>query len=175
MLIFFDNGLPIFYIQKRIGLNNKLFKMFKFRTMIKNADKDELGYMCYEGDKRITKIGRILRKYSLDELPQLFNIIKGEMSFVGPRPAVFDEFERENLHQSYIKYIKMRNLLKPGLTGLVQIFGRNELTWKKKFAFDKIYFQKIYKNQLINLIIDSYILFKTFSIIFSEKGEYDPI
>ncbi len=68
----------------------------------------------------------------------------------------------------------MRNLLKPGLTGLVQIFGRNELTWKKKFAFDKIYFQKIYKNQLINLIIDSYILFKTFSIIFSEKGEYDP-
>tara|TARA_B100000212_G_scaffold192610_1_gene145225 strand:+ start:404 stop:1024 length:621 start_codon:yes stop_codon:yes gene_type:complete len=173
-LIYFDNGLPIFYVQKRIGLKNKLFRIFKFRTMIKNAEKDELGYMCYEGDKRITKVGKILRKYSLDELPQLINILKGEMSFVGPRPAVFDEFERENLHKSCDKYLKIRSLFKPGLTGFVQIHGRNELTWNKKLAYDKLYYYKVYNNQLIHFIIDSYILIATFYIIFSDKGEYDP-
>ena len=91
ILIISKDGLPIFYVQNRIGFKGKYFKMFKFRTMIKNADKDKLGYICYEGDKRITTLGRVLRKYSLDELPQLINILLGNMSFVGPRPAVYDE------------------------------------------------------------------------------------
>ena len=173
VLILFFDGLPIFYKQKRIGLNGNLFKMYKFRTMIRNADADPLGYMCYENDKRITFLGRFLRKYSLDELPQLFNIISGKMSFVGPRPAVFDEFERENLPINLNKYIHLRNKVKPGLSGLVQIYGRNELSWKEKLVYDTFYIKKVKISNLNYFLIDLYIILRTFLIIFSSRGEFD--
>ena len=173
VLIAIQDGRPIFYTQKRIGLNGKYFMMYKFRTMIKNADKDKLGYLCFEGDKRITNLGRIFRKYSLDELPQLLNIMIGNMSFVGPRPAVFDEFERENLPEKFQKYIKIRTEVKPGLTGFVQIHGRNELSWEEKLVFDKVYINKIKKSNINYFLLDFLIIIKTFFIVFSSKGEYD--
>ena len=170
ILIYFLDGHPVFFSQKRIGLNGKYFSLLKFRTMKNNSEKSHTGYYCYEGDPRITKLGRFLRKYSLDELPQIFNIIKGEMSFVGPRPAIHDELIGEKISINNKHMISKRVKVLPGLTGYSQVKARNDLSWDEKLNLDKKYFNYLEK---IPFLIDFYIIFMTFSSILFPQGEYD--
>ena len=147
------HGFPIFFIHYRLGLNGKPFKMIKFRSMLVGPS------VSSEDDvKRITKLGRILRKTSLDEVPVLLNVIKGDMSLVGPRPMPLKYLKRFDECQ-----IKRLNI-KPGITGLAQISGRNSLSWRKKFDLDVKYLSKQ------SFIFDFYILLKTFIIVFKGVG-----
>ena len=143
---------PIF-VQIRPGYKGKLFKIYKFKTM--RDVKPEVGLTDFE---RITKIGGFLRKLSLDELPQLFNVVFGQMSFVGPRPLL-----PEYLSLYSIDQMRRHNVL-PGITGWSQINGRNSISWKEKFDLDIWYVQ----NQ--SLIIDFNILIKTFLVVITKKG-----
>lgn len=133
-----DGGKPLFR-QLRVGLNGQAFEILKFRTMIENAEHHGTGLDSYSDDPRVTKIGKILRNSSLDELPQLFNIFKGDMSFVGPRPpVVYSPYKYED----YPQYAKVRFNVKPGVTGWAQVNGRNDLSWEEKFKFDNEYLQR---------------------------------
>lgn len=128
--IFFTMGTPIFYKQLRIGKDNKPFYIYKFRTMMNAL---EINGRILSDDERITKFGIILRKTSLDELPQLINVIKGEMSLVGPRPLLPEYlplYTREQIR---------RHEVKPGITGLAQVSGRNSISWEEKFRLDVFY------------------------------------
>ena len=154
VLIFFDLGTPIFFKQKRGGFNGKPFIIIKFRTMRSDGN---LNPSNTNDKNRTTKLGAILRKFSLDELPTLLNILKGEMSFVGPRPLLYEYKNLYNNHQ------KKRFLVKPGITGWAQINGRNKLSWENKFELDVWYIN----NQ--SLILDLKILFLTIIKIFSNN------
>ena len=151
LLIFFDLGAPIFFKQKRGGLNGEPFDIIKFRTMNNHGD---LNPSKINDEKRTTKLGAILRKFSLDELPTLINIIKGEMSFVGPRPLLYEYKKHYNDNQ------KKRFLVKPGITGWAQVNGRNELSWEEKFNLVNWYI----KNQ--TLLLDFKIILMTVKKIF---------
>ena len=129
----------VFFKQNRVGLEGKVFKIIKFRTMIVNAESQGTGLDSYSDDPRVTRIGKALRNSSLDELPQIFNILKGDMSFVGPRPPVVYSPYR---YEDYPKEAKVRFNIKPGVTGWAQVNGRNELSWEEKFKFDNEYLQK---------------------------------
>ncbi len=134
-----DNG-PIFYSQERIGKNKKVFKVYKFRTMVPDAEKITGAVWSTKDDPRITKVGHILRKTALDEIPQLLNIIKGEMSFVGPRA------ERPELHNKFVKKIPEfdeRLKVTPGLSGLAQIRGSYDLDPSEKIKYDIEYIKKM--------------------------------
>ncbi len=126
-------GSPILFKQDRPGKDEKIFKLYKFRTM--TDKKDENGNLLPD-DVRLTKFGRLLRKTSLDELPEAFNILKGDMSVVGPRPLLVEYLPY------YTEEERMRHTMRPGLTGLVQVSGRNALTWEEKFAYDIEYVKK---------------------------------
>ena len=156
-LIIFDSKGPIFYKTKRVGKNKKIFEMYKFRTMeittplINSND-------LKEADKYITKLGKNLRKYSIDEIPQIINIILGDMSLVGPRPSLesqYDLIEKRDLHGI--------NDIKPGLTGLAQINGRDNLHVDKKVEYDKSYKD----NQ--SIILDLKILVQTLFVVLKSK------
>lgn len=127
-------GKPVIFAQLRPGLNEKIFKMYKFRTM--TDERDSNGTLLSD-EKRLTPFGKFLRSSSLDELPELVNILKGEMSFLGPRP----------LAVQYLPYYsdseRLRHSVRPGLSGLAQINGRNNLTWEERFAYDLEYIKKI--------------------------------
>lgn len=157
-----DKGNP-FFLQKRIGKDFKVFKIIKFRTMIANAEKMGTGIFTNESDNRVTKIGKFLRRYSLDELGQLFNVLKGEMSFIGPRPPVtyfpypIDQYPEE---------FKKRFSMKPGITGLAQISGRTNLTWQERFVYDIRYIENY------NLMKDFNIVFKTISNVLGNKDVF---
>lgn len=127
-----DRG-PVFFVQERVGKNGKLFRMYKFRSMIVGAEKKGLGVFVRTDDERITKIGKLIRKTSIDELPQFINVLKGEMSIVGPRPTLEYQVKRYNEKQ------KRRLLVKPGMTGWAQINGRNNMTWPEKIELDLWY------------------------------------
>ena len=166
-----DNG-PIFFMQKRIGLDGKMFRLYKFRTMVVNADKilmkklkedkdfreKYLSYRKVENDDRITAIGKFLRKTSLDEFPQFINVLKGDMSIVGPRPYLYREKKDMGAYFDYI--IKC----KPGITGLWQVSGRNKNTFEERLQLDLEY----YNNR--NFIYDMKILFKTVLSVFKKEG-----
>jgi len=140
LLIWLEDRGPIFYSQNRIGKNKKVFKVYKFRTMIPDAEKISGAVWSTKNDPRITKIGHILRKTALDEIPQLLNIIRGEMSFVGPRA------ERPELHNEFIKTIPefdKRLKVTPGLSGLAQISGSYDLEPSEKIKFDIEYIEKM--------------------------------
>jgi len=127
-----DRG-PVFFVQERVGKNGKLFRMYKFRSMIVGAEKKGLGVFIRTDDERITRIGKFIRKTSIDELPQLINVLKGEMSIVGPRPTLEYQVKRYNEEQ------KRRLSVKPGITGWAQINGRNNMTWPEKIKLDLWY------------------------------------
>jgi len=168
ILVAFSSGLPFTFKQKRVGFRGRPFYIYKFRTMVRNAEdilksRPELleEYRLHfkiENDPRISKIGHFLRKSSLDELPQLVNVLKGDMSLVGPRPIVVPELEKYGEHQDM--YMAMR----PGCTGLWQCGGRSATTYAERIALDKEYFEKA------GLRFDLYILFKTVFAIFSARG-----
>jgi len=156
-----DDKGPALFKQKRGGYKQKHFNIYKFRTMVLNAEKIGLGYKTEENDPRITKAGMILRKYSLDELPQLFNVIKGDMSIVGPRPALPVQTDVYNEHQ------KIRLEVKPGITGLAQINGRNSLTWAERIEWDVVYVEKQ------SFLFDIKIIVKTILILFKKEDIYN--
>ncbi|TWT89816.1 putative sugar transferase EpsL [Pseudobythopirellula maris] len=132
-LIWADSGGPVFYTQSRWGLRRKPFTIYKFRTLkTGNPDPCER-YETVETDPRITKVGGVLRKTSLDEFPQLFNVVLGDMSLVGPRPLV--EWESVEADQDYGE----RYQVKPGVTGLTQVSGRNALSWAERLELDVVY------------------------------------
>ncbi|MCT7510832.1 undecaprenyl phosphate N,N'-diacetylbacillosamine 1-phosphate transferase [Aliarcobacter cryaerophilus] len=147
LLIFFKMGSPILFRQKRPGYKEKIFGIYKFRTM--TNEKDEFGNLLPD-DKRLVGIGKFIRSTSLDELPQLFNVLKGEMSFVGPRPLL-----EEYLHL-YNEKQKRRHDVKPGITGWAQVNGRNAISWEQKFDYDVWYVD----NQ--SFLLDIKILWLTF-------------
>lgn len=160
-LIKIDSKGEVFFRQKRLGKYGKPFLIFKFRTMVKNASKKGTGYKVVENDPRITRIGEVLRKFSLDELPQLINVLRGEMSLIGPRPALVRDFERYDERQ------KRRLLMKPGITGLAQINGRAKIRWPERIEYDLEYINNF------NLWIDTKIFFKTLIYIFKIDNVYN--
>ncbi|MEC2306275.1 MULTISPECIES: sugar transferase [Heyndrickxia] len=160
----------VFFKQVRVGKNGKTFYMYKFRSMVSDAEeklKDLLRYNEIEGamfklkeDPRVTKIGKFIRKTSIDELPQLWNVLKGEMSLVGPRPPLPREVE------SYTDYDRQRLLVTPGCTGLWQVSGRNSLSFYEMVELDLQYIKKR------NILYDIKIIFKTFYELFLSKNAF---
>lgn len=148
-------GSPVLFKQKRPGLHGKIFVMFKFRTM--TDERDENGELLPD-NVRLTKFGRFLRSTSLDELPELFNILKGEMSIIGPRPLLVQYLPLYNDHQ------KRRHEVRPGLSGLAQVNGRNSITWEDKFNLDIEYVDHV------SFMGDWNVIFLTFKKVFIREG-----
>lgn len=154
-----SKGLVIF-IQDRLGYMGEPFKFYKFRSMFKDSENRGSGVYSFKGDPRITRFGRIIRATGLDELPQLWNIIKGEMSFIGPRPALIN-------HpwplEEYTDFQKNRFTMRPGVTGLALINGRREILWKERIEWDVKYIHTM------SFKMDLYILYKTIGVVFGNK------
>lgn len=164
ILIRIESRGEIFFRQERVGKNQQTFKILKFRTMISGAQSVGSGLFSYENDPRITRVGQKLRQWSLDETPQLINILQGEMSIVGPRPPVIGELEIEGtLPENYEK----RFSVLPGITGLAQISGRNSLNWNEKIQFDLVYVEKFKR---LGIIVDLSIILKTVYIVISRQN-----
>jgi len=159
-LILIDSKGPVFFKDKRCGKDGKIFMAYKFRTMIENAMDIGLGIEVARGDLRITKIGAFLRRWSLDEIPQLINVFKGEMSLIGPRPALPHQVEK------YTEFEKGRLNVKPGITGWAQVNGRNLLNWKERIKLDIWYIENW------SLWIDFKILLMTPKVVLSRQGLY---
>lgn len=155
LLIRFKLGSPILFTQDRPGLNGKIFKMMKFRSMLDAKDKD--GNLLPD-DQRMTKFGAFLRSTSLDELPGLFNVLKGDMSLVGPRPLLVQYLPLYSAEQA------RRHNVRPGITGWAQVNGRNAISWEQKFKFDVWYVD----NQ--SLLLDFKILLLTVKKVFVREG-----
>ncbi|MFD1205218.1 sugar transferase [Sporosarcina contaminans] len=170
--IAFASGFPVFFTQTRTGLNNKQFTIYKFRTM--RCDKRKMDRHLYDWDEgvpddftfksgydsRVTSIGKVLRKYSLDELPQLFNVLIGDMSIVGPRPEIPEITAYYNLHQ------RKRLIVKPGMTGYAQVNGRSEIQHGKKIEHDLYYIE----NQ--SILFDMKVILSTVKLVLKGYGSY---
>jgi len=168
LLIKLDSKGPVLYRQKRVGENGIIFTINKFRTMIDGAEGIGAGYVVKKGDHRITRVGRVLRTLSLDELPQLINILSGEMSLVGPRPTLPYQVEKYDERQ------RQRLKVKPGVTGWAQVNGRNAISWPERIELDLWYIDHW------TIWLDLKILLLTFkSILVRENlyrtADYDPI
>ena len=161
LLVGFTSPGGVFFIQGRLGLNGRVFRMIKFRTMIKDAEKTGTGLYSFEDDPRVTRVGRLLRLTSLDELPQLFNVLHGSMSIVGPRPPVTYELGD---FRTFTGALLRRFEVKPGITGLAQISGRNDLEWDGKIVFDNEYLDR-YRRW--GICYDSYLIARTVLIVLS--------
>jgi lipopolysaccharide/colanic/teichoic acid biosynthesis glycosyltransferase len=156
-----DSKGPVFFRQERVGKSGRLFKTWKFRTMVVGAIKQGLGYNVSQNDNRITRPGKFLRAWGLDELPQLINVLKGEMSIVGPRPTLKYQVDQYNGFQ------RQRLLVKPGITGWALIHGRNLLVWKERIKYDVWYVNHW------SLWLDLWIMLKTLWIILiTREGVY---
>ena len=173
-LVKFSDGGRVFYGHRRIGQNGKSFYCLKFRTMVENGDEVLASHFAsnplsreqwdatrkLQNDPRVTNVGQVLRKLSLDELPQLFNILAGDMSFVGPRPVMEDELERYG--SAVDCYLKSR----PGLTGLWQISGRNDISYGTRVALDRHYIENW------SFVCDLKIIVMTLPVVLSSRGSY---
>lgn len=162
-----DSNGPVFFKQSRRTKNGRLFNMLKFRSMVVDAEGTGTGLFNFEDDPRVTKVGRFLRNTSLDELPQLFNILIGDMSIVGPRPCVSYELgDFDTLNKTY----KKRFEAKAGLTGWAQIKGRNDISWPDKVIYDNEYID-LFKEK--GIIIDIQIIFITALKVFKKENIYE--
>ncbi len=154
---------PVFFKQQRVGKHGKLYNIIKFRTMINGAEKIGSGIFTNENDFRITRFGKFLRKTSLDELPQLINVLKGNMSLVGPRPPVPDH---PYSYQEYTLTQKKRFTMKPGITGLAQVKARNAVSWDERIEYDLEYIERF------NLLLDFKLIIQTFFVVVFKKNIY---
>ncbi len=158
LAVFLDAGKPVLFRQDRLGRKGKVFSMYKFRSMVHNAEHTGSGVYSEEGDERVTRTGRILRALSLDELPQLINILKGDMSLIGPRPPLtyhpwtVDKYTKEQLHMFDVR---------PGITGWAQINGRKAVEWHKRIELNNWYVDHV------SFLLDCKILFITIFKVFS--------
>lgn len=159
LLVRINMGLPIIYKQKRPGIHGNLFSFFKFRSM--TNDRDHRGYP-WPDEKRLTNFGKFLRRTSLDELPELWNVLRGDMSLVGPRPLLVEYLNRYSPEQA------RRHEVKPGITGWAQINGRNAITWEEKFKYDVWYVDHW------NLWLDIKIVFLTIFKVLTGEGINQP-
>jgi exopolysaccharide biosynthesis polyprenyl glycosylphosphotransferase len=175
--IMMESGFPIFFKQRRAAVRGgKEFNFIKFRSMVKNADQmkeslfreNETDGILFKmkNDPRMTRVGQFIRRYSIDELPQLVNVIKGDMSLVGPRPLPINDFDKADERSEYWDYVKARDRVKPGITGLWQISGRSNLGFKEMVWLDLYYVE----NQ--SLLFDLEILFETIPVVLFGKGAY---
>jgi len=155
-----SSGLPVLFVQERVGRQQKLFRMYKLRTMVRDAEADSGPVLAQEDDGRITRVGRLLRRFRIDELPQLVNILKGEMSFVGPRPERRHFVEQLMTTQGYGE----RFAIKPGVTGLAQVNGTYATTPERKLKYDLIY---MYHQ---NLAMDAQIVAETLRVVLTGRG-----
>ena len=162
-----DSKGPVFFKQGRRTKDGRIFQMLKFRSMVVNAESMGAGLFNYENDPRVTKVGRFLRNSSIDELPQLFNIIKGDMSVVGPRPCVTYELgDFDTLNNRY----KKRFMVKAGLTGLAQVKGRNDISWDDKVGFDNQYVDDFKR---LGVLEDIKILWMSVIKVFKKEDIYE--
>lgn len=168
------DGAPLTFAHYRVGLRGRQFRCFKFRSMVRNSDEllatllrtDPAARAEWDRDQklrndpRVTRIGELLRKTSLDELPQLFNILRGEMHFVGPRPVTVDELKRYGARKRHYMSVK------PGLTGLWQVSGRNNTTYQERVEFDSDYVERR------SPFFDSWILLRTVKVVITRDGAH---
>ncbi len=163
-LIVTENGFPVLYRQERVGLNGRLFKVIKFRSMRRDAEKDGKPVWASAADTRVTKVGKVIRKLRIDELPQLFSVLKGDMSLVGPRPErpfFVDQLTKE------IPFYAVRHSVKPGVTGWAQVryhYGATVEDSAEKLQYDLYYV----KNH--SLFLDLLVLFETVGVVLTGKG-----
>jgi len=155
VLVWRSHGRPVLFVQERPGLDSKIFKMYKFRTMV--DERDEHGRLLPD-HRRLTRLGRFLRGSSLDELPELFNVLKGDMSLVGPRPLLVEYLPLYSQEQA------RRHGVKPGITGWAQVNGRNAISWEEKFKLDVWYVDNW------SLWVDVKILWLTFLKVLKRSG-----
>lgn len=155
LLVKLKLGSPVFFTQDRPGLDGKIFKLYKFRTM--TDERDQEGNLLPDAE-RLTDFGKMLRRTSLDELPELFNILKGEMSTVGPRPLLVRYLQRYDAHQA------RRHEVRPGFTGYAQVHGRNAISWEEKFNYDVEYVDHI------TFLGDWKIIFQTVKTVLKKEG-----
>ncbi len=155
ILIYLWDGRPVIFTQKRPGFHEKIFKIYKFRTMTNERDKD--GNLLPDAE-RLKGIGKIIRSLSLDELPQLFNVLKGDMSFIGPRPLLIEYLPLYNERH------KKRHNVKPGITGWAQVNGRNAISWEQKFEYDVWYVENL------SFLLDMKILWMTVLKVLKRSG-----
>ena len=162
-----DSKGPVFFKQERRTKKGKIFKMYKFRSMVVDAEKQGAGLFNYKDDPRVTKIGRFMRSTSIDELPQLWNVFKGDISIVGPRPCVVYELgDFDTLNKRYKKRFEMKG----GITGLAQVKGRNEIPWDEKVGYDNEYIDLFKKH---GIFTDIKILFGTIAKVFKKQDIYE--
>lgn len=162
-----DSPGPIFFRQKRLTKDGREFMMYKFRSMVVNAEKMGTGLFNYENDPRVTKVGRFLRNSSADELPQLFNILKGDMAVIGPRPCVTYELgDFATLNKRY----KKRFSVKAGLSGLAQVKGRNDISWDEKVGYDNDYVDLFHR---YGVLIDLWLVAETIVKAFRHEDIYE--
>ncbi len=160
LLIKLDSKGPVLFVQERVGKDGKLFKILKFRTMEVGAEKKGLGYEVVEDDPRITRVGKFLRRWSIDEFPQLINVLKGDMSLVGPRPTLKYQVDQ------YDSFQKRRLEVKPGMTGLATVKGRNLLSWNERIKYDVWYIDNY------SLWLDFKIMLETIGVVLGGEGVY---
>ena len=158
LAILFEDGFPVFFTQKRIGKNLSFFKIYKFRSMKKNTP-NVATHLLINPERYLLQIGNFIRKTSLDELPNLINIVKGEMVFVGPRPALYNQDDLMSL-----RVAKGVDKLKPGITGWAQINGRDDISIEKKVELEEEYLNKK------SFLFDLKIIIKTFTNVLFRKG-----
>ena len=154
---------PVLYTQERIGLGGKLFKLYKFRTMVTGAENMGPGTVSVQNDLRVFRGAGFLRKFKIDELPQLLNVLNGTMSLVGPRPTVPQDFARMDAEQ------RRRVAVRPGLTGLAQVSGNTGLSWPRRIKFDLMYVDEH------NLLLDIGIMAQTAWLIVTNRAETHPV
>lgn len=158
IVVFFEDGLPVFFTQKRVGMNYSFFNIYKFRSMKRNTP-NVATHLLNNPEQHLLKIGKFIRKTSLDELPNLINIVRGEMVFVGPRPALFNQDDL-----MVLRIATGVDKLKPGITGWAQINGRDDITIEKKVQLEQEYLQKK------SFLFDIEILITTFANVLRSKG-----